>query len=84
MVSTSSSGSVVSRTMGTALRPAKRPNSWALPSMTGSAALGPMSPRPSTAVPSEMMATLLPVHVYVRVSFGSSWMASQTWATPGV
>lgn len=63
MVSTSSSGSVVSRTMGTALSPAKRPNSWALPSMTGRAARGPMSPRPRTAVPSEMTATLLPVQV---------------------
>ena len=32
--------------------PAKCLNSTALPSMTGSAASGPMSPRPSTAVPS--------------------------------
>ena len=39
--------------------PAKCLNSSALPSITGIAAAGPMSPRPSTAVPSETTATVL-------------------------
>ena len=38
-------------------------NSRALPSMTGMAAAGPMSPRPSTAVPSETTATTLDTQV---------------------
>ena len=57
-VSTISSGSVVFRQTGKASTPAKCLNSSALPSMTGMAASGPMSPRPSTAVPSETMATV--------------------------
>jgi len=44
-------------TTGTALTPANSLNSAALPSMTGSAASGPMLPRPSTAVPSLTIAT---------------------------
>ena len=59
IVSTSSSTSVVSRQIGTASTSAKCLNSTALPSITGSAAAGPMSPRPSTAVPSLMTATVL-------------------------
>ena len=42
---------------------AKRLKSTPLPSMTGFAAYGPMSPRPSTAVPFEMTATRLPREV---------------------
>ena len=42
---------------GTALRPANSLNSAALPSITGSAAAGPMLPSPSTAVPSLTTAT---------------------------
>ena len=45
--------------LGTASMPAKRWNSSALPSMTGNAASGPMSPSPSTAVPFVSTATLL-------------------------
>ncbi len=56
-VSTISSASVVSSTIGTALRPANSLNSAALPSITGSAAAGPMLPSPSTAVPSLTTAT---------------------------
>src|SRR5450759_2077354 len=52
MVSTSSSTVPVSRHTGTASTPAKCLNSTALPSITGNAASGPISPRPSTAVPS--------------------------------
>ena len=59
-VSMISSGSLVSRQIGTASTPPKRLNSAALPSITGSAALGPISPRPSTAVPSVTTATMCP------------------------
>ena len=60
---TISSGSLVSRQMGKASTPPKVLNRHALPSITGSAAAGPMSPRPSTAVPSVTMATILPLVV---------------------
>ena len=44
---------------------------------------GPMSPRPSTAVPSETTATVLRLIVYWKALSGSSWIARQTRATPG-
>ena len=50
-------GSVVSSTIGTEFSPANSANSAHLPSITGSAAAGPMLPRPSTAVPSLTTAT---------------------------
>ena len=56
-VSTMASTSVQSRQIGTESTPANCLNSSALPSMTGSAASGPISPRPSTAVPSVTTAT---------------------------
>ena len=59
-------------------------NRAALPSMTGSAACGPMSPRPSTAVPSETTATTREAQVNRRASSGSAAMALETRATPGV
>ena len=62
-VSTSASTSVQSRQIGTASTFANCLNSRALPSMTGMAADGPMSPRPSTAVPSETTATTLDTQV---------------------
>ena len=62
-VSTISSTSVVSRTSGTASTPPKSLNSSALPSITGSAARGPMSPSPRTAVPSDTTATTCDRHV---------------------
>ena len=62
-VATISSVSLVSRQMGTASTPPNCLNSTALPSMTGIAAAGPMSPRPSTAVPSVTMATVLETQV---------------------
>ncbi len=40
-------------------------NSTHLPSITGRPASGPMSPRPSTAVPLETTATMLPLKVYL-------------------
>ncbi len=64
--------------------PANSLNSIALPSMTGMAARGPMSPSPSTAVPSETTATALRLIVYWKALSGSSWMALETRATPGV
>ena len=60
IASTSSSTVPLSMTTGTASMPAKCLKSTALPSMTGMAPSGPMSPRPSTAVPSLMTATVLP------------------------
>ncbi len=62
-VSTNASTSVQSRQMGTASTFANSLNSSALPSITGMAAAGPMSPRPSTAVPSETTATTLEAQV---------------------
>ena len=81
---TISSTSWVSRQMGNASMPAKRLNSAALPSITGSAASGPMLPSPSTAEPSVTTATVLRLMVRRRASSGFSAMAMQTRATPGV
>ncbi len=58
-----SSVSFVARQIGTASTPPRYLNSRALPSMTGRPASGPMSPRPNTLVPSDMMATMLPLLV---------------------
>lgn len=56
-VSTISSGSLVSNTMGMESRLTNVLNSAALPSITGRAADGPRSPSPSTEVPSLTTAT---------------------------
>ncbi len=81
---TISSGSRVSRQTGNASTPANSLNSIALPSITGMAASGPMSPSPSTAVPSDTTATVLRLIVYWNALSGSAWIALQTRATPGV
>ena len=81
---TISSTSVVSMHSGKASTPANSLNSIALPSITGIAAAGPMSPRPSTAVPSETTATVLPLMVSAQAAVGSSAIAEDTRATPGV
>ena len=65
------------RHSGNASTPANSLNSIALPSITGIAASGPMSPRPSTAVPSETTATVLPLIVSVQADSGSSWIAER-------
>ena len=78
------SGSFVLSAMGKASTPASSLKSMALPSMTGIAASGPMSPRPSTAVPSVTTATALCFMVRVKAREGSSLMAMHTRATPGV
>lgn len=62
-VSTRSSASVQSRQIGTESTPPNSLNSSDLPSITGMAAEGPMSPRPSTAVPSVTTATTLETQV---------------------
>src|SRR4051794_4757103 len=52
--------------------------------MTGSDALAPMSPRPSTAVPSLTTTTSRSAHVYRLALAASSAIARLTFATPGV
>ena len=81
---TISSTSVVARQIGQPSTPANSFNSIALPSITGIAASGPMSPSPSTAVPSETTATVLRLIVRLHAFSGSSAIASETRATPGV
>ena len=81
---TISSTSVVAMHSGKAFTPANSLNSSALPSITGIAASGPMSPSPSTAVPSESTATVLPFTVSDHARSGDSWIATHTRATPGV
>ena len=56
----------------------------AFPSITGSAAAGPMFPSPRTADPSVTTATVLRLIVKRRASLGSSTIAWQIRATPGV
>jgi hypothetical protein len=82
--STISSGSFVRTHSGNASTPANSLNSRAFPSITGIAASGPMSPSPSTAVPSDTMATVLPLIVSDQAFSTSSWIARETRATPGV
>ncbi len=62
-VSTISSTPVQSRAIGTASTPPNCLKRMALPSITGREAPGPMSPRPSTAVPSVTTATTCDFHV---------------------
>ena len=81
---TISSGSWVSRQIGHASMSAKRLNRTALPSITGSAAPGPMLPSPSTADPSVTTATQLPLIVRRVTSSGLAAMARLTRPTPGV
>ena len=78
------SGSLVARQIGKASTPANSLNSIALPSITGIAASGPMSPRPSTAEPSETTATVFALIVKSNAFDLSAAMYSQTLATPGV
>ena len=81
---TISSTSFVATQSGNASTPANSLNSTALPSITGIAAAGPMSPSPSTAVPSETTATQFFLIVRFQADSGSSAIARQTRATPGV
>ena len=63
---------------------ANRLNRAALPSITGSAAYGPMLPRPSTAEPSVTTATRVALDGQPAGVLGLAAMASATRATPGV
>ncbi len=81
---TISSVSCEARQMGQASMSANRLNSAALPSITGSAAPGPMLPRPRTAEPSVTTATELPLIVSRGMSSGFSASARLTRPTPGV
>ena len=81
---TISSVSLVSRQIGNASTPANSLNKQHLPSITGIAASGPMSPSPSTALPSETTATVLRLIVYWKARSSSSAIARHTRATPGV
>ena len=82
--STIRSGSWVSRQIGKASIAANSLNSIALPSITGIAASGPMSPSPSTAEPSETTATVFRLIVKSNAFLRSSAISMQTRATPGV
>jgi hypothetical protein len=79
-----SCGDFVSRMSGNAVMPASSAKSSDLPSMTGIAAAGPMFPRPSTADPSVTIATAFARIVSAQARSGSSAMARQIRATPGV
>ena len=79
-----SSTSFVSTQSGNASTSANSLKSSALPSITGIAASGPMSPSPSTAVPSDTTATVLPLMVSAHALVRSPLIAIETRATPGV
>ena len=83
MTSTSLAGSFSSISMSNTSTPANFLNSTPLPSITGLEASGPMSPRPSTAVPLVMTPTRLPRAVYLKALTGSLTISSQGAATPG-
>jgi len=83
-VRTISSTSFVARQIGKALTPANSLNSIAFPSITGRAPSGPMSPSPSTAVPSLTTATMFCFTVRFQTFETSAAMADDTRATPGV
>ena len=83
MISTKASVSVAFSSMSKTSIPANFLNNTPLPSMTGFAAIGPIDPKPSTAVPLVITATKLPLAVRFRTSLGSAAMASQAAATPG-
>ena len=83
-ISTTLSTSVASISMSKTSMPANFLNSTPLPSITGFDASAPILPRPSTAVPLEITATRLPRAVMLAASSGSSTMALQAAATPGL
>jgi len=79
-----SSGFLVPRQIGNASTPPRYLNRSAFPSMTGSPACGPMSPSPSTRVPSLTTATKFHLFVCVKTCSGSSLIFRHEAATPGV
>ena len=83
MISTSFSGSFSLISMSNTSMPENFLKRTPLPSITGLPASGPMSPRPSTAVPLVTTPTRLPRAVYLKAAFGSLTISSQGAATPG-
>ena len=77
MISTSLSGSRSASSMSKTSMPANFLNRQPLPSITGLPASGPMSPRPSTAVPLVTTPTRLARLVYSAAHLGSSSIARQ-------
>ena len=77
MISTSLSGSRSASSISNTSMPANFLNKQPLPSITGLAASGPMSPRPSTAVPLVITPTRLPREVYSAARLGSRSMSRQ-------
>jgi hypothetical protein len=69
---------------GTASTPPSHLNRSAFPSITGSAARGPMSPSPRTREPSVTMAIVFQRPVRSNERSGSASIARETAATPGV
>ena len=69
---------------GIASTPPNSLNSTHFPSITGIPASGPISPSPSTAVPSVMTATVFQRLVRSKLLLISFWISRQGCATPGV
>ncbi|CAB5046621.1 unannotated protein [freshwater metagenome] len=82
--STTSSAVRALMQIGKPLTPPNSLNKSALPSITGIAPSGPMSPRPRTAVPLLTIATVFLRIVYLCDNDGSFSIAVHTRATPGV
>ena len=82
-VSTKASTSLVSTSISIPSISAKILNNKLLPSITGFEAKGPMSPKPSTAVPVDITATTFPLAVYLYTSLGFFSISKQGSATPG-
>ena len=78
------STSVVSTSISIELMLANFLNRTDLPSMTGFDARGPIAPRPRTAVPFVITATILPRAVSSAALLGSSAISVHAYATPGL
>ena len=78
-----SSGSCVSTQISIDSTPANLLKSTAFPSITGFDASDPMFPRPRTAVPLEITATVFPLLVYLYAFSLSQAIAIHGTATPG-
>ena len=81
---TNSSGSLLRTQRGNASTLPNSLKSTHLPSITGIPASGPISPRPKTALPSVITATILWRLVSVYCNSGFFFIARQGSATPGV
>ena len=78
------SASLVSTTNGIQSTSPNFLNNKDLPSITGNAAAAPISPRPSTRVPSDTTATMLERQVNSKDSASLSLIRKHGSATPGV